>query len=101
MIQSGSPVQVCYDGKKMISLVSSNKLGSFVSSSVVIGLTVLVLILMFQVRTLYQDHLKLQRLNEYKLEFESVQAHFDSVDEDIDQTMQLSQVYQKVSADQD
>ena len=77
----------------MIARVSSNKFASFLFSAILVSLIVLVLVLMLQVRALYHDHLKLHRLQEYKIELDSIQSQFDNLGEDIEQTMQLSQVY--------
>ena len=86
----------CFDGFNCVSLlydnhqvndhgkmIASNKFASILSTSVIIGLLVIVLILMFNVRTLYHDHMKLNRLREYKAELDSIASHFDSVHEDI------------------
>lgn len=67
------------------SMIASNKFASILSSSLIIGLLILVLVLMFQVRNLYHDHLKLQRLQEYKNELESISAHFETVQNQVNQ----------------
>ena len=66
-------------------MIASNKFASILSTTLIIGLLVIVLILMFNVRTLYHDHMKLKRLQEYKLELDSIASHFDAVHEDIKQ----------------
>ena len=66
-------------------MVASNKFASILSTTLSIGLLVIVLILMFNVRTLYHDHMKLKRLQEYKSELDSIASHFDTVHEDIKQ----------------
>ena len=79
-------VSVLYDNHQVNDhgkMIASNKFASILSTSVIIGLLVIVLILMFNVRTLYHDHMKLNRLREYKAELDSIASHFDSVHEDI------------------
>ena len=66
-------------------MLASNKFASILSTTLIIGLLVIVLILMFNVRTLYHDHMKLKRLQEYKSELDSISSHFDTVHEDIKQ----------------
>ena len=66
-------------------MIASNKFASILSTSLIIGLLVIVVILMFNVRTLYHDHMKLLRLREYKAELDSIASHFDIVHEDIKQ----------------
>ena len=66
-------------------MIASNKFASILSTSMIIALLVIVLILMFNVRTLYHDHMKLNRLRQYKSELDSIASHFDTVNEDIKQ----------------
>lgn len=65
--------------------ISSNKFASIVSTAVILSLSILALILMFQVRTIYHDHLKLRRLEQYKADLDSTQNHFKNLYDDINQ----------------
>ena len=78
-------------------MIASNKLASILSTTVIFVLLIFVLFLMFEVRILYHDHLKLHRLKSYRSELDAIQAQFDTVKEDIDQVGKEYQVYQKNS----
>lgn len=54
---------------------------------------------MFKVRTLYQDHLKLSRLQVYKNELDLIQSHFSNLRDDIEQVSKDFQQTYKVSSD--
>lgn len=73
-------------------MIASNKFATILSTSMIIGLLIVVVILMFQVRTLYHDHMKLYRLREYKAELDSIVSHFDIVKDDIDHVKKEYQV---------
>ncbi len=52
----------------MLLLAPKKKLASIASSALLIALTILVIYLLMQVRTLYHDHLKLGRLKSYQVD---------------------------------
>ena len=76
-------------------MISSNKFASLLSSLVVLLLFVIVIGLMYQVRLLYHDHLKLRRLEQYKADLDLIQSQFDQVHEDINQVGQEFEIYKK------
>jgi hypothetical protein len=69
----------------MLARSSRNKLITITSTALIIGLVVLVLFLLLEVRSLYHDHLKHDRLNLYKNDLDVISEHFSSVNDDIDQ----------------
>ena len=54
--------------------MAANKFASILSTAFLIGLSLIVLCLVFRVRTLYQDHQKLNRFEVYKNELQSIQS---------------------------
>ena len=65
---------VCqYQNNKNMSM-AANKFASILSTAFLIGLSLIVLCLVFRVRTLYQDHQKLNRFEVYKNELQSIQS---------------------------
>ena len=65
--------------------MAANKFASILSKFVIIGLSLIVLLLVFKVRILYQDHQKLGRLEVYKNELQSIQNHYTNLKDDIEQ----------------
>jgi len=65
--------------------MAANKFASILSTAFLIGLSLIVLCLVFRVRTLYQDHQKLNRFEVYKNELQSIQNHYTNLKDDIDQ----------------
>lgn len=76
-------------------MISSNKVSSLLSSLSIFVLLVVAIGLTYQVRLLYQDHLKQRRLEQYKADLDLIQSQFDQVDEDIDQVRQEFDIYKK------
>ena len=65
--------------------MAANKFASILSTAFLIGLSLIVLCLVFKVRTLYQDHQKLGRLEVYKNELQIITNHYTNLKDDIDQ----------------
>ena len=79
----------------IFQMISSNKVSSLLSSLSIFVLLVVAIGLTYQVRLLYQDHLKQRRLEQYKADLDLIQSQFDQVDEDIDQVRQEFDIYKK------
>lgn len=83
----------------MLTRISSGKFATILTTACILCLCICTFYLMFKVRTLYQDHLKLSRLQVYKNELDLIQSHFSNLRDDIEQVSKDFQQTYKVSSD--